>query len=112
MEICYNGVWGTVCDYGWDQVDANVVCRQLGYGQPGRIISQIHTWTLLFSYTAIINDTFGVGEGPPLLFDITCDHTHSKLSQCVHPESIGLRECVSQDKRGGVICPELGNNNF
>ena len=45
VEICYNGVWGTVCDYGWDQVDANIVCRQLGYGQPGMIISQIHTWT-------------------------------------------------------------------
>ena len=44
VEICYNGVWGTVCDYGWDQVDANIVCRQLGYGQPGMIISQIHTW--------------------------------------------------------------------
>ena len=30
--------WGTVCDYGWDQVDANIVCTELGYGQPGNTI--------------------------------------------------------------------------
>ena len=31
LEVSYNGSWGTVCNRGFDNEDANVACYMLGF---------------------------------------------------------------------------------
>lgn len=31
IEIMHNGKWGSVCDDEWDQTDADIACRQIGF---------------------------------------------------------------------------------
>ena len=87
LEIRWNGVWGTVCDDEFGNVDAAVVCRQLGFSADNAI--------------AFGNGYFGQGNGTIWLDDVQCVGTESYLYQCpaaelgdhncAHFEDVGIR---------------------
>ena len=43
VEYCRERIWGSVCSEGWDENDARVLCRQLGYNPDGISLSLIQT---------------------------------------------------------------------
>ena len=88
VEVYYNGEWGTVCDDGWDDADAEVVCRQLGFGSIGLSYSNAH---------------FGQGSGPIWLDNVQCTGNESTLASCGHLGIKITRSC-SHYEDAGVIC--------
>ncbi|XP_023805405.1 neurotrypsin isoform X2 [Oryzias latipes] len=69
VEVFHAGRWGTVCDDQWDDRDAEVVCRQLGFGGIAKAWSWAH---------------FGQGSGPILLDAVKCTGNELFLDQCSH----------------------------
>ena len=88
MEVDYNGEWGTVCDDGWDDTDAGVVCRQLGFGSSGRAWNSGH---------------FGQGSGPIWLDNVICSGSESTLASCGHL-GVGIIRNCNHSEDAGVTC--------
>uniref|UniRef100_A0A1X7TQF9 SRCR domain-containing protein n=2 Tax=Amphimedon queenslandica TaxID=400682 RepID=A0A1X7TQF9_AMPQE len=70
VEICYNQMWGTICDHSWGTTEANVVCKQLGYQMTGSV-------SLRGSY-------YGHGKAPFVMGDMYCSSSRSSLLDCDH----------------------------
>jgi hypothetical protein len=86
VEVYYAGVWGTVCSKGWDNKDAEVVCRQLGF----------------LDGTAAITPRFGKGAGVTWMNNIACKGTETELDSCAF-SGWGESQCLYSTD-AGVVC--------
>ncbi|XP_019850477.1 PREDICTED: scavenger receptor cysteine-rich domain superfamily protein-like [Amphimedon queenslandica] len=88
VEICTDGVWGAVCDEGWDKTDAHVACTQLGHSDKEPVV--------------FLNSIFGAGQYPIVHSNFACGGWETNLTDCsrtVYPQF----NC-SRNNTAGVLC--------
>ena len=88
VEVYRSGEWQTVCDDSWDIKEAEVVCRQLGYG---------------YAVLAIHNAAFGEGSGRQWEGEWHCNGNETSLDDCSNRNA----SCSHSDD-ASVICSGTG----
>ena len=84
-----NSDWGTVCDDLWGTTDAQVACRQLGYGTDGAIA---------YSFAR-----FGQGTGEIFLDNVQCTGSETSIFDC-QSNGFGNHNCAHSED-AGIFCP-------
>ncbi|XP_063166233.1 neurotrypsin isoform X3 [Candoia aspera] len=92
VEVYHAGQWGTICDDQWDDADAEVVCRQLGFGGVAKAWSQAY---------------FGEGSGPVQLDEVRCTGNELSIEQCL--KSSWQEHNCGHKEDAGVSCTPLAD---
>ena len=116
VEVCGSGIWGTVCidDY-WDDVDAGVICKQMGFSFYGEFYSHIMIMQLQLKHHRIkhyvlilistgsfsLSSWFTEYDKIALLHSVECNGTEESIFDCRTNEGDG--GCLSYQD-GSVIC--------
>ena len=84
--------WGTICDSDWNETEANVVCRSLGYRTTDAIPHE--------------GGSFGAGEGPIWANSVECVGTESYPVDCQieHRYSYPYNAICNHTTDVGVTC--------
>ncbi|KAL6460131.1 hypothetical protein MHYP_G00318900 [Metynnis hypsauchen] len=87
VEVLHGETWSTVCDAGFDQQDAEVVCRELGCGLPVEVLGAA---------------AFGRGEGQVWSEELQCRGNESQIYFC--PTSPSLKHNCTNENDVGLVC--------
>lgn len=92
VEIFYMGKTATVCDDDWDDNDARVVCRMLGFSGG----------TAFQGLGGTNGHQYGEGTGDILLDNVQCTGSEDTLFHCKH-NGLGVENC-NHNEDAGVRC--------
>lgn len=87
VEVLHNGVWGTVCDDGWDLSDGAVVCRMLGFAGVTSVSG---------------NAAYGQGTGQIWLDNVNCNGRENDISNC--PKNPWGNHNCGHNEDASVVC--------
>ncbi|XP_041374983.1 LOW QUALITY PROTEIN: deleted in malignant brain tumors 1 protein-like [Gigantopelta aegis] len=89
VEMTFDGETGTICDTYWTNVDARVICRQLGY----------------MDGTALTGSYYGKGRGPVFMDRVWCKGDEKDVWQCrTRGWKVSARSCGDHTKDASVVC--------
>lgn len=91
VQVSYGGEWGTICDSYWEDKDARVVCRQLGY----------------LDGVAQPNSFYGAGDGPSWLYYVRCDGDEKSIWSCTNSGfNVSHPSCRNHKYDASVYCTD------
>lgn len=88
VEVFANGAWGTVCDDGFDEEEASVICRMLGYS------GALHAYGGAY---------YGEGRGSIVMDQLQCGGDEKDIFNCSINSTIGTHDCTHKED-AGVEC--------
>ncbi len=97
VEIKHDKEWTTVCDTGWDKIDADIICHQLGYRRAIRESTGAE---------------FGEGTGTILLSNVQCKKDDLKyrydVRYCNVTDWYPTEDECTHAQDAGVVCDAEG----
>ena len=111
LQVCFNRVWGTVCNDRFDSDDARVVCSQLSTqfeGPSTQTSAGVFTVSPFAGGEVLTGaDSYGPGSGPVFIETLTCEGDEGSILECrdvnlrrqscAHDRDVSIR-CIGQTK--------------
>ena len=110
--MCLHGGWGSICRDFWNNEDASVVCRQLGYSPYGKytIMSiAIYNDCLLTGAIGPSATYYSSNTGSHKMIDVNCTGDENNIVSCPYNGYTSYPCSLGRD--ANVFCCRFNNIN-